>query len=50
MDDIMAKASTVEAAIAFAMASVPEEVRMAASWTYEEVFQSCSLEGVACNK
>ncbi len=50
MDDYMGIASTVSAVIPFAMASIPEEVRMAASWKYEELFQSCSFGGVACDK
>ncbi len=50
MDDNLAKASTAVAAIPFAMASVPVEVRIAASWTYEDLFESCIFEGVACDK
>ncbi len=50
MFDYVAEASTAEAAIPFAMATVPEKVRVAASWTYEDLFESCSFEGVACNK
>ncbi len=49
MDDNMAQTSTALAAIPFAMASVPEELRVAASWTYEELFESCNFEGLACD-
>ncbi len=50
MDDNLAKASTAVAAMPFAMASVPADVRIAASWTYEDLFESCIFEGVACDK
>ncbi len=50
MDDNIAKVNTVVAAIPFAMVPAPKEVRVAASWTYEELFESCKFEGVACDK
>ncbi len=50
MDDYVAQATTAVAAIPFAMASVPEDVRVVASWTYEDLFEWCSFEGLPCDK